>query len=308
MTMTVTTATAPTTMTGSERDELMAGYLRRLGTDRAAPSVEALTALHQAHVERVPYETFWLHLGETCGITATESLRRIVVDRRGGYCFHLNGAFADLLDWLGYTVTRHVAGVHDATGPSSSTLGNHVALTVHGLPDDANPDGRWYVDAGLGDALHAPLPCDRASIRRDRRRSRSAVATVSVTGRSATTARVRSPGSASSPHRSTSTGSRLGHEFNATSPESSFARTVTAQRRRADGFDLVRGCVLTSRGISMSTQTIERRRDWLDALGDLFGIRLTVPDGAIDALWTRVRDAHDVWVAAADRGEPGVAA
>ena len=35
---------------------------------------------------------------------------------------------------------------------------NHLVLQVHGLPTDDNPDGHWYADAGLGDALHEPLP------------------------------------------------------------------------------------------------------------------------------------------------------
>ena len=35
---------------------------------------------------------------------------------------------------------------------------NHLVLTVRDLPNDANPDGDWYVDVGLGDALHEPLP------------------------------------------------------------------------------------------------------------------------------------------------------
>ena len=39
-----------------------------------------------------------------------------------------------------------------------STLCNHAALVVEGLPTDSNPGGRWWVDAGLGDALHDPMP------------------------------------------------------------------------------------------------------------------------------------------------------
>jgi N-hydroxyarylamine O-acetyltransferase len=35
---------------------------------------------------------------------------------------------------------------------------NHLVLTVRGLPADTNPGGVWYVDAGLGDALHEPIP------------------------------------------------------------------------------------------------------------------------------------------------------
>ena len=37
-------------------------------------------------------------------------------------------------------------------------MGNHLVLTVDQLPSEANPSGVWYVDTGLGDALHDPLP------------------------------------------------------------------------------------------------------------------------------------------------------
>ena len=38
------------------------------------------------------------------------------------------------------------------------SLTNHLVLVVHGLPSATNPDGDWYVDAGLGDGLYEPLP------------------------------------------------------------------------------------------------------------------------------------------------------
>lgn len=279
--------------------EIMTGYLQRLGVEPSAPSVDALTALHRAHVERVPYETFWLHLGEGWGITPHESLRRIVVDRRGGYCFHLNGAFAELLEWLGYHVTRHAAGVHDSNGPSQATIGNHLALTVRGLPDDANPDGRWYVDAGLGDAVHAPLPLVPGTYEQ----GPSVFAIGAGDGVGDWSFENDAAGSFAgvsvmAPSIAVEVFSAR-HQYNATSPESSFARTVTAQRRRADGFDIVRGCVLTSRGTTTSTNTFETRADWLEAITDLFGIRLTVPPKTVDGLWTYVSDAHDAWLATA---------
>ena len=37
-------------------------------------------------------------------------------------------------------------------------LTNHLVLTVADLPTNENPSGVWYVDAGLGDALHEALP------------------------------------------------------------------------------------------------------------------------------------------------------
>jgi arylamine N-acetyltransferase len=280
-------------------DAPTAAYLARLGLDAEHPSPEGLIRLHRAHVERVPYETFWIHLGEGWGIDPVESVERIARGRRGGYCYHLNGAFALLLDHLGYEVTRHVAGVHDATGPSPAAMTNHLALAVHGLPTDRNPAGRWYVDVGLGDAVHEPLPLVSGVYRHGPMRfaltapedgaadwhlahdPTGSFAGVSinagVTGMDAFEAR---------------------HAFNATSPESSFAKTVNAQRRHADGVDTVRGCVLSRKvGAATTTETFERQTEWLAMLADEFGLHLTASPDAIDALWARVREAHEVWLA-----------
>ena len=46
--------------------------------------------------------------------TPAESTRRVATTRRGGYCYQLNGAFGTLLTALGYQVSVHVAGVHEA--------------------------------------------------------------------------------------------------------------------------------------------------------------------------------------------------
>jgi arylamine N-acetyltransferase len=275
-------------------------YLDRLGLVAEAPSVEALARLHRAHVERVPYETFWIHLTEGWDIDATASMARIAAGGRGGYCYQLNGAFALLLDHLGYRVTRHVAGVHGPDGPSLETLTNHVALIVNDLPTEANRTGRWYVDTGLGDALYEPLPLVAGTYRQGpmqlvlsettdgvgqwhfRPDPSGTLAGVSITaepvGLDAFVAR---------------------HTYNATSPESSFARTVTAQRCHATGVDAIRGCVLTRRdGGTTSTITFETCAEWLVALDEVFGLRLTAPTAAIESLWTRVRRTHDEWLAA----------
>jgi len=138
--------------------EVRAAYLERLGLDAEPPSADAVRRLMQRHVERVPYETMWIKAGERWGIDPADSARRVAIDRRGGYCYHLNGALGALLRSLGYTVTGHVGGVHGAGGPAFEEIGNHLVLTLSGLPSGDNPSGIWYVDAGLGDALHEPLP------------------------------------------------------------------------------------------------------------------------------------------------------
>jgi arylamine N-acetyltransferase len=283
-------------------------YLRRLGVDAEPPSADALARLHRAHVERVPYETVWIHLAEGWGIDAAESMARIAAGGRGGYCYQLNGALAGLLEALGYRVTRHVAGVHDRSGPDPASLGNHVALVVHDLPTAANPSGRWYADAGLGDGPHDPLPL----VAGDHAQGpmRYTLAEVTDVGRwHFDNDPGGSPGGVSivdGPVGLDAFAAR--HRHNATSPASPFAATVTAQRRHDAGADVLRGCVLTRRRRTTTVTTIERRGDWLAALDDVFGLRPAVPPTTLDALWGRVHAAHEAWIAAGAPGGPPVAA
>lgn len=131
-------------------------YLRRLGITEppGAPSAEGLFALQRAHLERIAYENLDIQLGRPAGIDPELSVRRFAAGR-GGYCFHLNGAFAALLGHLGYEVTRHLGGVYKESESASAergVSGDHLVLTVR-------VDGaEYYVDAGLGDGPHEPLP------------------------------------------------------------------------------------------------------------------------------------------------------
>jgi N-hydroxyarylamine O-acetyltransferase len=283
-------------------DSITAAYLHRLGVDPEHPSAEALARLHRVHVERIPYETFWIHLRQGWGIDPAESTRRVATTRRGGYCFQLNGAFASLLTALGYGVTVNVAGVHEEAGPDVSTLRNHAALVVNDLPTEANPSGRWWVDAGLGDALHEPMPLMDTVMAQGP--LRFGMATVANDG-------------VGDWHLSHDTsGSFTGvslvdepvsldvfaerHAYNATSPHSGFAKTVTAQRRFASGTSVMRGCVWTRReGEAVQSHTCERLSEWLDMLEGEFDLAFTdVPAGAMARLWTSVRHTHDAWLAA----------
>ena len=76
-------------------------YLDRLGVEGEPPSLDGLCELHRRHAERVPYETLWIHGGERWDIDAHRAANRIALDGRGGYCYHLNGAFGLLLSSLG---------------------------------------------------------------------------------------------------------------------------------------------------------------------------------------------------------------
>ncbi len=255
--------------------------------------------MHRAQVEQVPYETVWLHQGEPWTVDPMASVQRIAHDGRGGYCYHVNGAFSELLGALGYHVTRHVAGVHDPDEPSDAALGNHLGLLVHDLPTATNPDGHWLIDAGLGDGLHEPLPLLAGAYRQGPFRfvlrtdaddawhldhdPRGSFGRVTIT-----------PGVVSGLNRFTER-----HEFLSTSPESGFTRTATVQRRHADGADILRGLVLTNVRTDGDIRTlVDDRDDWFSLLSAL-GLHLRASTDTRDRLWERVTAAHARWSDAA---------
>lgn len=255
--------------------ELQDAYLRRLGLEAEPPSVHALQRLHQRQVERVPYETMWIHAGETWGIDPQRSVERVALEGRGGYCFHLNGAFAELLDSLGYAVHRHVGGVHGPAGPDPDMLTNHLVLTVRELPTDENPAGVWYVDAGLGDALYEAVPLTAGAFTQGPfhlvlDETSDGVGDWHLT-------HDPTGGFAGMSWRSAETtmdAFATRHQWLSTSPDSGFVRVATAQRRDATGVDVVRGLVLSRVGDGSSpSDPLEDRGEWFAALADLFDLR-----------------------------------
>jgi len=281
--------------------ELQAAYLRRLGLEPEPPSVEGLQRLHRRHVERIPYETMWIHLGEAWGIDAVDAVVRIARQGRGGYCFHLNGAFSELLRSLGYAVTRHVGGVHGAGGPDEEMMSNHLVLTVSGLPANQNPSGTWYVDAGLGDALHQALPLvpgeyEEGPFHLVLEPTPGGVGDWHLThdpaggfaGMSWRTAEAEMDQFAPR------------HRWLSTSPDSGFVRLASAQRRDARGADILRGLVLTRVGTGTApAEPLTEPDDWFGVLADVFGLRLdAIAPEALDRLWERSLAAHRAWEAA----------
>ncbi|WP_113703435.1 arylamine N-acetyltransferase family protein [Nonomuraea lactucae] len=281
---------------------IVAGYLRRLRLARlldAPPSAHGLRELHRAHVERVPYEVLDIWLGRPTTIDPRDSAER-VVRGRGGYCYHLNGAFHRLATALGYEVTRHVGGVQNRDAEPGITA-NHLVLTVRGLPDEDNPGGEWLVDLGLGDGLHEPLPLVAGTYRQG----------PFVYGLRPSEV---APGGWRLDHDPG--GSFLGMDFGpaatgmsafaemhahlSTSPESGFVRVATVQRRDASGVDCLRGLVLSRLGNGGSSVTLDTARDYFAALADVFGLTLDdVAAGEKEALFGRVFAAHEAWLAAA---------
>jgi N-hydroxyarylamine O-acetyltransferase len=294
-------------------DDTAAAYLRRLALPALLgepPSVDGLQQLVRAHVATVPYETVWIHLGEPWTTDTQASAQRVAHQRRGGYCYHLNGALSELLAHLGYSVHRHVGGVHGPDGPNLAAMSNHLVLTVHGLPTEANPQGRWYVDAGLGDGPTAALPMIPGEYTTDHFSYRL-VDNRSEDGPTIGDWAVRHDPKGSFAGMVWLDAPATMDDFDAshvqlsTSPDSGFVRTLTAQRRHADGVTIVRGVVRTQVGVDeVAPLTVEHADDWYALLADEFGLTLDHVDAAARAaLWRRVITAHEAHLASEDHAD-----
>lgn len=281
-------------------DDDIGAYLRRLRLDREPPSTEALFRLHRAHVERVTYETTWIHMGERWNVDRLESLRRIAHHQRGGYCFHLNGAFSLLLEHLGYDVSLHVGRVHGPDGPDQTAMANHLVVEVHGLPTDDHPSGSWYIDAGLGDALHEPLPLAAGTFRQGPFQYELGVVDADRRDWHFRHDPIGSfPGMAFEAPPGSIDDFAGPNVYLSTSPESGFVRTLTVQRRDASGADILRGQLLRRvESKVVDERMLSTRAEWFDALGDVFDLPLAdISDDAADRLWASVHASHERWLA-----------
>jgi N-hydroxyarylamine O-acetyltransferase len=129
-------------------------YLARIGYDGPrTPSAETLRALHERHLFSVPFENLDIHWKRPIVVETERFLTKIIDERRGGFCYELNGAFAWLLRQLGFDVTLLSARVPNADGELGPAF-DHMALLV-------TLDGvRWLADVGFGDSFLHPLDLD----------------------------------------------------------------------------------------------------------------------------------------------------
>lgn len=116
------------------------------------PTAETLRDLQVAHLFSVPFENLSIHAKEPIVLDTGALFQKIVSRRRGGFCYELNGLFAELLRGLGFRVemlAAEVAGPDGSFGPKF----DHMALKV-------SLEQPWLVDVGFGDSFLEPLLLD----------------------------------------------------------------------------------------------------------------------------------------------------
>ena len=112
-------------------ESMVETYLERLGgSDARNVCKENLFRLQAAHFERLPYTNLsFLKSGILNSLEPEALFERIIVQRKGGYCFELNGLFGELLRTLGYDVTEYFARWHFG-GTDAIPMRRHRVLKV----------------------------------------------------------------------------------------------------------------------------------------------------------------------------------
>lgn len=132
-------------------------YLNRIKyIDSLAPSEKTLKRLQTAHLQAVPFENLSIHAGQPIILNDQALFDKIVKQRRGGFCYELNGLFAALLHELGFDVAMLSAQVAREEGGFGPDF-DHMTLMV-------KLQQRWLVDVGFGDTFREPLLIDTREI------------------------------------------------------------------------------------------------------------------------------------------------
>ena len=114
------------------------------------PDLASLTALHRAHLRAIPYENLDVQLGRPVTIERPQIFEKIVRNRRGGWCYEINGLFGWALAELGFRVTRSAGAVlREMAGDDA--IGNHLVLKVE------LEEGLYLADVGFGEGSLDPI-------------------------------------------------------------------------------------------------------------------------------------------------------
>ncbi len=120
-------------------------YFARIGyAGSRSPTLDTLNDLLSAHVQRVPFENLDVLLGRGISLEPAAIQQKIVLERRGGYCFEQNGLLLLVLTQLGFAVTPLSARVRYQRPRDFTPARTHLFLrvTIDEVP--------WVADVGVG--------------------------------------------------------------------------------------------------------------------------------------------------------------
>ena len=111
-------------------------------------------AMHRAHATSIPFENLDSHRGIPVSLDQQDLERKMVAERRGGYCFEQNLLLASALEQLGLRVEPMLARVRLGGAPPEARPAGAPGAAGHRRRRQA-----WHADVGFGlGTLLDPIP------------------------------------------------------------------------------------------------------------------------------------------------------
>jgi N-hydroxyarylamine O-acetyltransferase len=262
-------------------------YLERIAfVGRVRPDLATLTALQRAHLRAISYENLDVQLGRPVTIERAPIFEKMVVNRRGGWCYEMNGLFGWALAELGFRVTRSAGAVmREVSGDSS--IGNHLVLKVE------LEEGIFLGDVGFGDGPRDPIRVVPGGFS-----SHGFEFALSQQGDGWWRLHNHKGGGAASfdfnlaPADESLLASKC--DWLQTAGQSIFVQNAVCQRHTEDGLSILRGRVLRALTPSGHTDRIVADADeYVSLLDKMFGLQL--PEAA--SLWPKICARHEALLA-----------
>ena len=120
-------------------------YLRRINyAGSIAPTLETLQAMHRLHVNTIPFENLDPLMELPVRLQLSDIEQKLLVERRGGYCFEHNLLLKAVLESMDFPVTPLAAAVITSEDEGVELPLNHMLLVVD---IGGNP---YLADVGFG--------------------------------------------------------------------------------------------------------------------------------------------------------------
>ena len=127
-------------------------YLNRIGieTTDIAADFESLKLLQRQHLLTVPFENLDIHWKRPIILDGSRFYDKIIGEKRGGFCYELNGLFYQLLEEIGFQNKIISAKVGKGDGDFGAEY-DHLAIITQIGSDE------YLVDVGFGAFTAEPL-------------------------------------------------------------------------------------------------------------------------------------------------------
>lgn len=139
-------------------------YLERIGFDeKVTVSLPCLQKLHKLNLLQIPFENLDMHIGRKITLNPAQFFDKIVHQKRGGFCFELNGLFYELLTHYKYSAKLISCRILDKKNDNFDDEFGHLALMV------TLGNKNFLCDVGFGELAFEPLEIQLNKIQEDSR-------------------------------------------------------------------------------------------------------------------------------------------